>query len=415
MKIAKAPLRVTRLLAPDPESARGMERTIDEILDRIHTKANEFKIQLQDEELYYIDRAETSLVEKVGHTIDLLRWKIEDHKSALQEIERLEKLQEGMKTRHDQQLREREEAFQKEKGQYLSQINSLDSLKFSLEQGWRRDLESQKGKLELALGTQRHKYERKMEDQKQSYEWEMENQNQKYETIKNERYDASTKIGNLYRYIEEMENWHCCEKEDLVRQHQEEKKDLVSQHQEEKEDLISQHQEEKEGLVSKHQEEKEGLVSKHQEENEGLVSKHQEEKERYLAELQDHRNQIEALNSVLLARNKERPKLLDDRAMKQSLEKLVDQVQQYARLQWTFRSTVWTTESLTHLVGNNQARQKMLQMWILQDTIWVILDDDIFGSPFRVFGIEGRNMDMEWLEACDEGGPTLNAFLTACY
>ena len=39
----------------------------------------------------------------------------------------------------------------------------------------------------------------------------------------------------------------------------------------------------------------------------------------------------------------------------------------------------------------------------MQNTLWVILYEMIFCTPFRVFGEEGVKLDMQWLDKYGQG------------
>jgi hypothetical protein len=78
---------------------------------------------------------------------------------------------------------------------------------------------------------------------------------------------------------------------------------------------------------------------------------------------------------------------------------LAEEVDTLSRLDWKVNPSGWPEPVLLRLSRN----QKTLKRQILKDTIWVILHDLVFCSPFRVFGDEGRALESKWNEECGAG------------
>jgi hypothetical protein len=102
---------------------------------------------------------------------------------------------------------------------------------------------------------------------------------------------------------------------------------------------------------------------------------------------------IQSRNRALITRDNFSP--MTDEELKSMFSDLVREVDVLARLKWTFNRSPWTDE----LQAQISDTPKRLQKHILQDTIWNALFENIFCSPFRVFGDEGRVLESGWIKA----------------
>jgi len=109
------------------------------------------------------------------------------------------------------------------------------------------------------------------------------------------------------------------------------------------------------------------------------------------------RKDVDAYSVALLARDQFTPK--PDNEIKARFLDLVQDVDALARLEWKANQKEWTNQVLQSLSPN----QRPLKKQILQDTIWVILHESIFCSPFRVFGEEGQALETQWNGECGKG------------
>ena len=109
------------------------------------------------------------------------------------------------------------------------------------------------------------------------------------------------------------------------------------------------------------------------------------------------RRDIESLNGALLARDRFTP--IVDHELKSRFLDLVGDIDYLARLEWKFNQADWTNDLLARLSKNPRRLKKQ----ILQDSLWIILYENIFCSPFRVFGEEGRTLEAQWSDAFGKG------------
>ncbi|KAF2823207.1 hypothetical protein CC86DRAFT_457643 [Ophiobolus disseminans] len=107
---------------------------------------------------------------------------------------------------------------------------------------------------------------------------------------------------------------------------------------------------------------------------------------------------IRSRNNALVAR--EKFKGLPDGELKNKFTELVLQVDALARLRWSYNRSKWTDGLQSKLSDT----PKRLRKQILQDTIWGILFENVFCSPFRMIGDEGKRLEAQW--AKDFGADT---------
>jgi hypothetical protein len=111
-------------------------------------------------------------------------------------------------------------------------------------------------------------------------------------------------------------------------------------------------------------------------------------------------NDVQSLASSLMERESYKP-ILDHKVV-QRFTDLAGDVDNLTRLKWGLLQADWTNELMDSLSDNAE----QLQQYILQDIVWLILYKNIFCSPFRVFGEEGKVLEQQWSEdfPLDEDG-----------
>ena len=152
------------------------------------------------------------------------------------------------------------------------------------------------------------------------------------------------------------------------------------------------------GLQDEHKATLERIKSRVKERESKLQDARQSDAEDFKNQIEDLRDQIEELRGKLLKRD--RYPQMSDKQLQQSVEDLVDQVKSVARSEWANPST-WSKNLLK--VCYSSESQTALQRQIMGDTIWVVLQQYIFESPFVLFGDERNRMEENWAESFGEG------------
>ncbi|KUJ14622.1 uncharacterized protein LY89DRAFT_783722 [Mollisia scopiformis] len=154
---------------------------------------------------------------------------------------------------------------------------------------------------------------------------------------------------------------------------------------------------EKAQLETRFAEKEASLKKKYQEMSTALEEKHAEEK----AQLRRDRD---AYSAALLERDRARDKVeyLQDVEIKDKFQGLKEDVENLARSEWMNDPGKEKTLKLLTPTPERLMRQ------VLQHSIWVVLHEHIFCSPFRVFGDEGMKYETDWIKECGGEDPAFN-------
>jgi hypothetical protein len=160
------------------------------------------------------------------------------------------------------------------------------------------------------------------------------------------------------------------------------------------------------------QSEKEAAIQRQQFKAEALrlEQKHRDEQARLEASAnatQTHlKNEIRSRNKALVVREKATG--LTDGELRSMFLALLHEVDGLARLSWTSNRSAWTDQLQSELSDN----PKRLQKQILLETIWGVLFENVFCSPFRMLGDEGEHLELQWHTSFGKRkGNTLNIAL----
>ena len=143
-----------------------------------------------------------------------------------------------------------------------------------------------------------------------------------------------------------------------------------------------------------------------------LISSAKEEKAQMWKSFRDEEDQLrknfeaqnvglkienEELKGALVARDHSRG--FTDLELASRFKTLASQVEEFSRIRWDIsREAYWPFPERT-LQQLHRENTRKLKQQIVQSSIWVILYDNIFYSPFQVFGEEGKVLNREWTEA----------------
>jgi hypothetical protein len=89
---------------------------------------------------------------------------------------------------------------------------------------------------------------------------------------------------------------------------------------------------------------------------------------------------------------------LRDRDLTGQFRIIVGQVQDFANLEWDSRREPDWPFSEYQLLEIHRSNIRKLKKQIIQNSLWVLLYDYVFGSPFRILGAEGRELDSDWTQ-----------------
>ncbi|KAI4627402.1 uncharacterized protein J4E87_003965 [Alternaria ethzedia] len=89
---------------------------------------------------------------------------------------------------------------------------------------------------------------------------------------------------------------------------------------------------------------------------------------------------------------------LKDRDVGNLFRSIAGQVQDFANVDWDSTRTSDWPFSEHQLLDIHRQNTRKLKKQIVQNTVWVLLHDRIFASPFKILGSEGEVLDREWVE-----------------
>jgi anti-sigma28 factor (negative regulator of flagellin synthesis) len=134
------------------------------------------------------------------------------------------------------------------------------------------------------------------------------------------------------------------------------------------------------------------LQKQHEDEQRSLQKQHEEEH-------RSLRERVESLKEALV--KGDRFKAISDRELARRFQDLTSDVDALARFRWdNGRVRTWPFPDKVFLNSENQRRDKQ---YLFQNTIWVILHEKIFCTPFRVLGNEGTSLEQQWMANFGQG------------
>jgi len=87
---------------------------------------------------------------------------------------------------------------------------------------------------------------------------------------------------------------------------------------------------------------------------------------------------------------------MSDRELSHRFQDLVSEIDDFSRVRWdNERETTWPFPDKVLRESENERRSKQ---YVIQNTIWVILYEMIFCTPFRVLGAKGKLKEQDWIE-----------------
>lgn len=297
--------------------------------------------------------------------------KYEDEKSRIQTAHDTEKAR--IRANHDIEKSRMEATHDEEKRRLLTESSDLQNRLQAL----RTSHEEEKGRMRQEWDARKARLINTMQEARESYDIEKEDMEEKHEAA-----------------MKKMEDEYEADLDDMTEKHESEQKQLNARiSQMENDHAAEQAKTKKDFEVKKQQleqqtaQEEARLKASYEAKAAQLEVDHADDKMRL-------RKEVEAYSTALLARDDFKP--MPDNDIKSRFLDLVQDVDALARLEWKANHAEWTDQVLRRLSQN----QRLLKKQILQDSIWVLLHDFIFCSPFRIFGEEGQSLERQWSRNC---------------
>jgi hypothetical protein len=83
-------------------------------------------------------------------------------------------------------------------------------------------------------------------------------------------------------------------------------------------------------------------------------------------------------------------------------KRLANSIDEFSRIEWE-RNKEHTWPVPDKDMGRLARNTRKLKQHIIQNTLWLLLYDHIFQSPFKILGIDGEQDDKEWIPIYSSG------------
>jgi hypothetical protein len=108
---------------------------------------------------------------------------------------------------------------------------------------------------------------------------------------------------------------------------------------------------------------------------------------------------VEALKGAMVKRD--HFKAMSDRDLVPRFKDIAGEIDDFSRVRWdNRREATWPFPDSVLRKSENERRSKQ---YVIQNTIWAILYERIFCTPFRVLGAQGKLMEQDWIENYGQG------------
>jgi hypothetical protein len=136
------------------------------------------------------------------------------------------------------------------------------------------------------------------------------------------------------------------------------------------------------------------MVARYEAEKKSIIEMQEAEKSNAVKELQE---KIEDLKSALVEQvKKDHFKSMGDGAISNQFQGINNTVDEFSRVSWeTSLESSWPYPNQAFQNSDNDRRTKQ---YIIQNTLWVILYERIFCTPFRMLGMKGKGLESQWIQ-----------------
>lgn len=245
-----------------------------------------------------------------------------------------------------------------------------------------------KTKHDNEIGRMKTNYENKIRQMKTNYENEIQQmrmrsrtENLRMQQVESEYESKIEKMGDQMKMKEgqmkDMERRHDAEQQNMLRIFDDREKEFMQ---------------EKLKLAEDHAAKTISLENQFEAEKSTLLTHHAAEKARL-------KKDVENLNGALIARDHFKP--LTDVELAQQFLDLDHEIEVVAGIEWKFNKTGWDEEPLQKMKNH---QQRKFRKAFLHESIWIVLYDNVLSTPFKVFGDEGRLLEIQWADTFNKGG-----------
>jgi hypothetical protein len=221
-------------------------------------------------------------------------------------------------------------------------------------------------------------------------------------TVESQKYTFETRLTALRIDSENdkqrMKAEHQATKDEMMKMFEEEKtsmrKDLQRLNDQFRKELYKKNREVEEAKKKQEVEEK-----RLEEQNAAEKLRLEIKKEKEYRKLKDD---VEALKGAMV--KGDHFKAISDRDLIARFKDIASEIDDFSRVRWdNRRKATWPFPDSVLRKSENERRSKQ---YVIQNTIWAILYERIFCTPFRVLGAQGKLMEQDWIENYGQGEPS---------
>ncbi|KAI4955559.1 hypothetical protein J4E91_001420 [Alternaria rosae] len=345
-------------------------------------------------------RTDAGLIEGLKTEVHKLRNELRASNTAA------EKMRNEARNSHQQMLKaqgmlgERNVKFEQERGDWEREREKLnyqhDSQMRNETQRMNSEMKRNKTWYEEQLLTIRHEEEKRHEQDISSLKQQLTEEHWKWDAYLREVKDThETCIKKLEAsFKEEMENKSQRHHEQM-RQEMERHEETVNEYRLNIAQFKLDTEHEKQQLREQLQTEQERLQEEQKRREKDLKRQEAQLTHKHTHETLQLRTVNEELKQGLFQRQHFRG--LKDRDLANSFRSIAGQVQDFANIEWDgWRTSDWPF-SEHQLLDIHRENTRKLKKQIVQNSLWFLLHDWIFASPFKILGSEGEILDREWI------------------
>ncbi|KAH0558446.1 hypothetical protein GP486_004892 [Trichoglossum hirsutum] len=310
------------------------------------------------------------------------------------EIQRLERDMELLRNKHDG-------AVSKLKHQHREEVAILNSAAKEeaarLKEGFDRKIfQSQE-----VLRVTKDQYKQQLKERADRHEEEKQDITKRLNDVMDEMNDNfHNEKARLSSEMESQRDAHEAELSDLRKQNAEDKQQMAAKHKAEKSAMEKRLEYEKEASAKSMQYQRDRHAQEMDEKNkqiEEIKKRHDAEKveleNKRIKEHRELRETVEKLKGALVKRD--HFKVLSDHDLSHRFQDIASEVDDFARVDWD--NGLEHSWPFPEKLFRDSVNERRTKQHIIQNTIWGILYEKIFCTPFRVLGSEGKLLEGEWL------------------
>ncbi|KAF2733042.1 hypothetical protein EJ04DRAFT_296406 [Polyplosphaeria fusca] len=263
--------------------------------------------------------------------------------------------------------------------------NEID-LRHDFDLQWNKREQNHQTELEQLEASYGRKVHEELESQSQLFNEEKAQLNNSMITANSQHQDALTQVKKTHEF--EKAGLHA-----QINTYRDQLEDERWQSKQSTDELKLQHAQAMSAKETEHSRAFQSLQTSH---NDTLIEQRKRDKQEYEERTRTMQENYEDLKTKLVARD--HFKGLRDPELGTKFSQLARLIDEFARVRWDDgRQQSWPfSENELKKFDRENAHTRMIKKQIIQNSLWIVLADEVFPMPFNCMGEEGRQADVEW-------------------